>query len=216
MADGAEQLEDVRRARSTGTGERFGILFVCTGNICRSAAAERLARAGLTKRIGADAPVDVTSAGTHGQDGRAMEPDSVAALARHGADAEGFGARLLVESHLESVDLVLAATREHRAAIARLAPQLNQKLFTLREFDRLARRVDPGILPRRTSGVARMRAAVDEAFHLRGMVVPPASPSDDDVQDPYRRAADAHVAVVDLIDASLQAPLDLLAAAYTR
>jgi protein-tyrosine phosphatase len=196
--------------------ERFGILFVCTGNICRSAAAERLTRAGLTERLGPDMRVDVTSAGTHGVVGDPIDPDTVTALLAHGGDPAGFVARELAAEHLVSVDLVLTATRQHRSAVARLAPGLSRNLFTIREFDRLAAAVDPAALPRRASGVARMRAAVDEAFHLRGMVLPPARPSDDDIEDPYTRGAAMHAKAVQSMATALQRPLDLLAAAYTR
>jgi protein-tyrosine phosphatase len=196
--------------------ERFAILFVCTGNICRSPAAERLTRAGLAARLGPDNLVDVTSAGTEGLVGEPIDPDAVKALAAHGGTGDGFAARKLAAEHLLSVDLVLTATRGHRAAVARLAPGLSRNLFTIREFDRLAAAVDPGVLPRRASGVARMRAAVDEAFHLRGMVLPPARATDDDIEDPYRRGSSAHTRTVQILAASLQRPLDLLAAAYTR
>src|SRR5674536_371885 len=71
-----------RQGAKPGTGEpdgsdpdRFSILFVCTGNICRSPVAEYLTQAALSIRLGpAAGQVLVTSAGTWGHEGAAMEP----------------------------------------------------------------------------------------------------------------------------------------------
>ncbi|HEX9528470.1 MAG TPA: hypothetical protein VF951_13310, partial [Streptosporangiaceae bacterium] len=73
-----------------GPGQ-FGILFVCTGNVCRSVIAERLARRGLRARLGADARrFRVASAGIAGLDGCPVHPYTAEALSWLGADADGF------------------------------------------------------------------------------------------------------------------------------
>ena len=195
--------------------DRFRLLFVCTGNICRSAVAERLARRGLLQRLGPDAPVDVASAGTEGLAGHPMDAEALRALQELGGDADGFLARRLSLQHTNDVDLVLTATRAHRAAVARLAPLLMRRTFTLREFDRLAAEVDITALPRRAGGIARMRAAVDEAAEVRGLTSP-TTVELDDVVDPYRRSSEVHAATAAQIAAALERPLDLLAAAYSR
>jgi protein-tyrosine phosphatase len=197
------------------TADRFRLLFVCTGNICRSAAAERLARAGLIRRLGPGAPVDVSSAGTRGLVGEPMDPAALTALRAVGGDGDGFVARRLDARVTRDVDLVLTATREHRAAVVRIAPTLLRCTFTIREFDRLAGAVDPARLPRRANGVARMRAAVDDAASSRGMLGP-TTPAADDVADPIGASPELHAAVVGQISAALERPLDLLAAAYSR
>jgi protein-tyrosine phosphatase len=194
---------------------RFRLLFVCTGNICRSAAAERLARAGFASRMGPGAPVEVTSAGTYGLAGEPMDSETAAALRAVGGDPADFVARRLTAELAGGVDLVLALTRAHRGPVVSLVPVLMRRTFTLREFDRLSAQVDLGRLPRRASGVARMRAVVDEAASLRGMSAPPA-PTDDDVADPYRAPPDVHQATVRQIAEALVRPLDALSAAYTR
>ena len=189
----------------------FELLFVCTGNICRSPMAERLAAAALASRLGADAAqVLVHSAGTWGHEGSPMEPFALGTLARLGVDdvsSSAFRARELTAEMVETADLVLVASREHRAAVVTLVPRAATRTFTLREFGRLSRGVDAAGLP---AGVAeRGRALVSAAAGRRGLSPP--GPEGDDLADPYGAPARAfeHCAA-DIVDL-LRAPLDLWA-----
>ncbi|MCW2614387.1 MAG: Tyrosine phosphatase, partial [Frankiales bacterium] len=113
----------------------FRVLHVCTGNICRSPMAERLMRAGLAERLGADADrFVVESAGTWGHSGSPMEAHAHTTLASYGVDGADFRARELVAEHVAGADLVLGATREHRAAAVVLHPRAASRTFTLREL----------------------------------------------------------------------------------
>jgi len=188
---------------------RFRVLHVCTGNICRSPMAEHLMR-----RMLDDAWPDsaagfvVESAGTWGHAGSPMEPHALSTLARHGIDGDAFRARELTAEHVVAADLVLAASREHRAASVVLYPRAAARTFTLREFARLTSAVDPASL----SGddpVERARSLVRTAAGRRGLV-PPDAPADDDLTDPYQAPASAFLACADLLSASLRGPLALL------
>jgi protein-tyrosine phosphatase len=98
------------------------ILFVCTGNICRSPTAEgvfrrHVANAGLAKRIAAD------SAGTHGYHvGEPPDVRSQAAARRRGYDLSGLRARRLSPEDFTRFDLLLAMDRDHHEILVRLAP----------------------------------------------------------------------------------------------
>jgi protein-tyrosine phosphatase len=165
----------------------FRVLHVCTGNICRSPMAERLTRAGLEQRLGPDARrFVVESAGTWGHSGSPMEPHALSVLAAAGVDGSDFRARELVAEHVVAADLVLGATREHRAAAVVLHPRAASRTFTLREFARLA-------------------------AGQRGLV-PPERPSDDDLADPYQGPERGFAVCGELVTGSLQRPLDLIAA----
>lgn len=156
------------------------VLVVCTGNICRSPAVERL----LTARLGPGADVVVSSAGVRAVVGAGM-PDAMATLVRGaGASADGFAARQLSEVMLREADLVIALTRSHRARIVDIFPGAVRRTFLLRELARLAAAVDPGELPPGTSG-ERLAALLPLAAARRALVRPAAD--DDDVIDPYRR-----------------------------
>jgi protein-tyrosine phosphatase len=197
----------------TGTEEPvFRVLHVCTGNICRSPMAEHLMRrmleGGWPEQAGRFV---VESAGTWGHAGSPMEPHAHSTLAAHGVDGSDFRARELAAEHVAGADLVLAATREHRAAAVVLYPRAAARTFTLREFARLTSGVDPDSLPSDGDAVERARALVRGAAGRRGMV-PPARPADDDFADPYHAPASAFAACADLVTASLRGPVGLLAA----
>jgi protein-tyrosine phosphatase len=166
-----------------GADKRFTILCVCTGNVCRSPAAERL----LAARLGPG--VTVASAGTLGLVGRAIEPRMAAHLAALGLEDVGFTARRLTEADVSRADLVLGLTREHRAEAVELAPAAVRRAFTLLEFARLLGRIQPGELPD-TSVADRLRAAVPLAAARRQMVIGPVDA--DDVVDPYRLAQEVY------------------------
>jgi protein-tyrosine-phosphatase len=101
----------------------FRVLHVCTGNICRSPMAELLMRRMLDRGWPEQAErFVVESAGTWGHAGSPMEPHALTVLADHGVDGEAFRARELAAEHVAGADLVLAATREHRAAAVVLYP----------------------------------------------------------------------------------------------
>lgn len=162
--------------------DRFSVLCVCTGNVCRSPAAERLLAAALGPEVA------VSSAGTLALVGRPMSPPMDALVATAGADPTGFAAQRLTERLLQPVDLVLALTRAHRGDVVGLWPKAVRRTFTLKEFARLLQELDPGLLP--AGGVAeRLRAAVPLVAARRRQV-----PDErlDDVLDPYRQPAEVY------------------------
>jgi protein-tyrosine phosphatase len=188
----------------------FRVLHVCTGNICRSPMAERLTVHGLRERIGVAADrFVVESAGTWGHGGSPMESFALSTLKAQGVDGDDFRARELVAEHVAGADLVLGATREHRAAAVVLHPRAAGRTFTLREFARLTAAVDPAQLTA-TDPVERARELVRAAAGRRGLV-PPDHPKDDDLADPYQGPEHGFAVCGDLVRASLQRPLDLIA-----
>lgn len=96
------------------------ILFVCSGNICRSPTAEAVLRKRAKDHGLHDLLID--SAGTHGlHAGEAPDPRAVEAAARRGYDLSGLRARKIRASDLEDFDLVLAMDRGHLRALRQLA-----------------------------------------------------------------------------------------------
>jgi protein-tyrosine phosphatase len=157
--------------------EPFSILAVCTGNVCRSPAAERL----LANKLGPT--VIVSSAGTHALVGHPISDPMAALLTESGIEPDSFKARRLSENMLKEADLVLTMTRAQRGLVVELWPAAVRRAFTLREFARLLSLVDPATLPA-GSPAERLRAAMPLAAAGRGRQQ--MSPEEDDVVDPFR------------------------------
>lgn len=190
--------------------EGFRVLMVCTGNVCRSAMAERLLRAELGRQLGPGAAdVIVTSAGTAALVGRAMEPMSADELRARGGDPNGFAARQLERSMVADADLVLTMTREHRRAVVQLHPAATRRTFTLRELCSIASHIEMPSQP--GAGVVdRLRALVPLATAARG--VHRSQPVDaQDVVDPFRRPANVHAEAMLSIWSCLDQLLQLVA-----
>ena len=156
----------------------FSILVVCTCNVCRSPAAERL----LRQRLGTT--VTVESAGTFGLLREPIAAPMAELLIESGVNIDGFAARRLSPGLIQEADLVLALTRAHRSLVAEAWPKAVRRTFTLREFARLLSCIDMAALPAGTPA-DRLRAAIPLAGAQRGRWRVPSS--EDDVVDPYRQ-----------------------------
>lgn len=184
------------------TGAPVRVLMVCTGNICRSPMMERILQAAVEER---GLSVTVSSAGTWAREGEPMQPFAAATLSDHGLDAGGFQATPLTEAHISAVDLVLTATREHRAQVVGLVPGAVRRTFTLLELARIASSAPPAAGPSIDSGRAGVLDAVAWAAQMRGSVPRPADGADD-LGDPlgapvevYRERAEAIAGAVEQI-----------------
>ena len=180
--------------------EPFSILAVCTGNVCRSPAVERL----LASRL--EPTVSVTSAGTHALVGHSIAEPMAALLRDTGVDPDAFEARRLSEHMLKEADLVLSMTRAQRGLVVELWPAAVRRAFTLREFARLVNRVDPAALPAGPPA-ERLRAAIPLATAERGRRR--TAQEDDDVVDPFRLShavyADSFKQITTAVDALVYA-----------
>lgn len=107
------------------------ILFVCTGNICRSPLAERMLQ-NRSDELGLG--LTVSSAGTRALNGHPMHPESQRVLRQRGLQPGDFVSRMLTESLAVDADYVLGMTREHRAFARQLAPVRWRRMFALREI----------------------------------------------------------------------------------
>ena len=91
------------------------VLFICTGNTCRSPLAEGIARGQLAAgSVAGLGPKDVfvASAGVYASDGSPMSYETAAALERRGLPAEGTSKPLTPEM-MEKADLILGMTQSH-------------------------------------------------------------------------------------------------------
>jgi protein-tyrosine-phosphatase len=200
---------DTLRMRSSGPAP-FRVLFVCTGNICRSALAEHLGRAYLQRELEAGADqVQLGSAGTGAVVGSGIHPDTALVLAGFGGDARGHEARQLTERMVLDADLTLTMTRAHRKAVLRTAPRALSRVFTLREAAALVGSLDPDRDLPGEDLAARARGLVREMAAARPQRV---SGPEDDVADPIGRSLEVQQESGDLVAEALLVVLARVAA----
>ncbi|WP_241744394.1 low molecular weight phosphatase family protein [Cellulosimicrobium arenosum] len=153
------------------------MLVVCTGNICRSPAAQLLLADVL------DSSVSVSSAGTRALVGAAVAEPVARRLTGLGIDTSGFTARALDSSLVERSDVVVTMTAEHRAAVLGVVPGALRRTFLLTELVLLAEHAGADAVSGRDDE-ARLRALVAAAGRTRATIGPARA---HDVADPYGR-----------------------------
>ena len=106
------------------------ILFVCTGNLCRSAAAEICAK----KHLSTDSSLFIHSAGTDAVTGRQSPDDAIEAGKRKGLVMSAHRARPLTRDMIKKTDALFIMELYHEDKILALAPEEKDKVFYLRHF----------------------------------------------------------------------------------
>jgi len=107
------------------------ILFLCTGNVCRSPMAEGLFRHAVKGR----GDFRVLSAGLGAMDGQPPTHFSVQAMREIGLDISHQRSRALSAEMVRAADYIFGMTHSHVDTVALLYPQQAEKTFLLREFD---------------------------------------------------------------------------------
>jgi len=164
------------------------VLFVCTGNICRSPAAELLLRAALGTGTG----IETASAGVAALVGEPVAAPMARLLRDEGIQTEGFVARQLDPALARSAALVLTMTTDQRATVVSRAPAAVRRTFTLREFVGLVGLAGTPVEARDPGD--RLTALVRTATRARGLLAPAAHMHD--IEDPYRRTEEVYARVL--------------------
>jgi protein-tyrosine-phosphatase len=103
------------------------ILFVCTGNTCRSALAEGIARA----RLGPESGVFFESAGLYALEGAPATPHALAVAAEVGVDLRRHRARSVTREMVEGADRIYVMARSHAEALGHMGAELGDRVSLL-------------------------------------------------------------------------------------
>lgn len=110
------------------------IMFICTGNICRSAMAEGMMKK-LIKENNIDA--EVYSCGIYAETGNGPTYNAQEAASEYGVDISNHRATNIRDSKIEEMDIILCATISHKQSVLYLHPELEGKVFTMKEYAKL-------------------------------------------------------------------------------
>ena len=109
------------------------VMFICTGNICRSAMAEWLLKKKLEEKNRND--IEVYSCGIYAENGDVPTYEAKRVMKEeYGIDISKHRATNIRNSKIKEMDLILCATASHKIAVLDMYPELEGKVFTMKEY----------------------------------------------------------------------------------
>lgn len=108
------------------------ILFVCTGNTCRSPMAEGYFRHLISQSQRKD--ITVSSAGTFAGEGEPPSQNSVRAMKKIGIDISDYKSSPLTKELLNEADLIIAMTKSHKMHVGHMSIEALKKTKLLGEY----------------------------------------------------------------------------------
>ena len=157
------------------------VLFICTGNICRSPMGELLFR---TYTQGTS--LEVGSAGTHSLAGHSIDPSSKALMDAVGINSSQFRSTQLTQDIADNSDLILCFEPEQRHNIVVIAPTALPYTFTLTDFSNMCAYCAQHNMITGVTIQERLQSVIDQSMQIRPMLPPSAT-----IPDPYRKNFEA-------------------------
>ncbi len=108
------------------------VMFICTGNICRSAMAHVM----LEDRARKDSKdIEVYSCGVFADNGDKSTEEAIAVLkTEYDVDLAKHRATNIKDSKIQEMDIILCATASHKNNVLNMYPDLGKKIYTMKEY----------------------------------------------------------------------------------
>lgn len=110
------------------------LLFLCTGNTCRSPMAGALAGFLHQELYGEEDPLEIETAGLAAFPGAPASPHAITVMKERGLDLSPHRAKLVTRELVEWADLILTMTGYHKDRLLAQYPDAQGKVFTLGEY----------------------------------------------------------------------------------
>ncbi len=130
LREGATKKEDIETAVKKKT-----VIFICTGNSCRSVMAKALLEKALKERGRLD--VEVLSAGIMMLGGLSATEEVIELLRKEGIDVSAHRSRRVTGDMIKRSDIILVMEKLHEKRILELVPEAKNRLFLLKEFAKI-------------------------------------------------------------------------------
>jgi protein-tyrosine phosphatase len=107
------------------------IMFICTGNICRSAMSEAMLKKMVKEQ---NKNIEIYSCGTYADNGDVATNEAIQTMQRYNVDLTNHRATNITKSKIKEMDLILCATLNHKNMVIKMFPELAPKTFTMKEY----------------------------------------------------------------------------------
>ena len=107
------------------------IMFICTGNICRSAMAHVMLKKMAKEK---NKEIDIYSCGVYARNGDTPTDEAIYVMRKYNVDITKHRATNLENSKIKEMDIILCATLNHKKMVVSMYPDLQNKIFTMKEY----------------------------------------------------------------------------------
>ncbi|OZG57173.1 protein-tyrosine-phosphatase [Bifidobacterium tissieri] len=180
------------------------IMFVCTGNVCRSPMGEL-----MMKRYLAGSSIVVSSAGVKGLKSHPIHQSSAKLMTSVGIDSSAFRSRPLTADMAQDSDLILCFEKEQRRDIVSMAPMTVNYTFLVTEFANMCLYSAQQQLVKGRTLEERLQSVIDAASFIRPMI-----PAPRDVDDPMGKSFDVFCRAAEQTNKALWIILDSMRKHY--